>query len=94
MTSESTVPSLSREPQQLAPKPSRKKRRIARNGKATNDLVFSAFTVGNDRAFPQILALYVRPNSIVADGTYGKGVSWRYIPEALYQLRATDILTG
>ena len=63
-------------------------------GRPTNDLVLSVFTEGNDRAFPQILSLYVGPGSVVADVTYGKGVFWRRIPTGMYELRATDIQDG
>lgn len=69
-------------------------KRTVRNGEPTNDLVLSVFTDGNDRAFPPILGLYVKPGSIVADVTYGKGVFWRRIPPGRYELRATDILDG
>ncbi len=69
-------------------------RRVVQNGKATNNLVFSVFQSGNEYAFPQILSLYLKPGSIVADVTYGKGVFWRRVPDGLYALRATDILTG
>ena len=69
-------------------------RRKVRNGAPTNDLIRSAFSEGNDRVFPRILGLYVKPGSIVADVTYGKGVFWRHIPADEYDLRATDIQDG
>nr|MDE0500645.1 DNA methyltransferase [bacterium] len=69
-------------------------KRVAPAGEATNDLVLSVFTDGNDRAFPRILDLYVKPHSIVADVTYGKGVFWRRVPPGLYDLRPTDIQDG
>lgn len=69
-------------------------KRVVRNGAPTNELVMSASFSGNDRVFPQILDLYVRPGSTVADVTYGKGVFWRNIQDGLYNLRATDIQTG
>lgn len=69
------------------------KRRV-KNGKATNDLVFSASTEGNHVIFPQILDLYVKRGSVVADVTYGKGVFWRNVPSDAYDLKATDVLTG
>ena len=74
----------------LSPPP----KRIVRNGDATNDLVWSASADGNDRVFPRILDLYVKPGSIVADVTYGKGVFWRSVPEGRYDLRASDIQDG
>ena len=69
------------------------KRRV-QNGKATNDLVFSASTDGNDRVFPSILDLYIKPGSVVADVTYGKGVFWRRVPCDQYKLLPTDIQSG
>lgn len=75
-------------------RPRSQKKRVVRNGLPTNELVFSAFTEGNDRAFPKILQLYVAPGSIVADVTFGKGVFWRHVPTETYVLRATDILDG
>ena len=69
-------------------------KRSSPGGLPTNDLVPSVFTEGNDRAFPQILGLYVEPGSIVADVTYGKGVFWRRVPPGRYELRATDIRDG
>ncbi len=75
------------------PQATRERRRV-RNGKPTNDLVFSAYTEGNDDVFRHVIGLYVAPGSIVADVTYGKGVFWRRIPEDFYRLRPSDILTG
>lgn len=69
-------------------------KRSSPGGLPTNDLVLSVFTEGNDRAFPQILGLYVEQGSIVADVTYGKGVFWRRVPPGRYELRATDIRGG
>ena len=72
----------------------RAKRRVVRNGVPMNDLVPSVFVSGNDQAFPQILRLYVKPGSSVADVTYGKGVFWRSVPKKEYDLHATDIQDG
>ena len=69
-------------------------RRVVRNGAATNDLVLSAYADGNENVFPRILDLYVRPGSVVADVTYGKGVFWRQVEPGDYDLRATDLLEG
>jgi hypothetical protein len=73
---------------------SRKTKRVVRNGHPTNELVLSASLEGNDDIFPQILELYVRPGSVVADITYGKGVFWRNVSPGAYKLRATDIQHG
>lgn len=70
------------------------RKRVVQNGVATNDLVFSASTDGNDRVFPQILDLYVARGSVVADVTYGKGVFWRHVPRGDYELLASDIQDG
>ena len=77
---------------ELGETPTRK--RVARNGDATNDLVWSAFTDGNARTFARVLGLYVRSGSVIADVTYGKGVFWRHIPSDRYELRATDLKDG
>lgn len=74
--------------------PDKQEKRTVKNGNPTNDLVFSASVEGNDSAFPRILRLYVKPKSVVADVTYGKGVFWRSIPGDEYQLRATDLQDG
>jgi hypothetical protein len=72
----------------------KEKKRTVKNGRPTNDLVFSASMEGNDRIFPQILQLYVKPKSVVADVTYGKGAFWRLVPSGDYQLKATDLQDG
>ncbi|MGH7980659.1 MAG: DNA methyltransferase [Limisphaerales bacterium] len=72
----------------------RRTKRVVKNGHATTELVLSAYIEGNDSIFPKILRLYVRPGSIVADVTYGKGVFWRKVPAAAYNVRATDIQRG
>jgi hypothetical protein len=72
----------------------RKTKRVVKNGHPTNELVLSASLDGNDDIFPKILELYVRPGSVVADITYGKGVFWRNVPPGAYKLRATDIQDG
>ena len=74
--------------------PNKEQKRTVKNGKPTNELVFSASIEGNDSVFPQILRLYVKPKSVVADVTYGKGVFWRSIPSEEYRLKATDIQDG
>ena len=70
------------------------KRRVVRNGAPNNDLVLSAYNLGNAEVFPKVLELYVNPGSVVADVTFGKGAFWKFIPENRYELLATDILDG
>lgn len=72
----------------------RKTSRVVRNGRPTTDLVLSASLDTNDAVFRQILQLYVKPGSTVADITYGRGVFWRSMPPHLYRLRASDIQAG
>ena len=67
---------------------------MVRNGTPTNDLVLSAYALGNSDVFPKILDLYVLPGSVVADVTFGKGAFWRNVPTDRYQLLATDIREG
>ena len=74
-------------------KPAEKRRRV-RNGSATNDLVVSAYTEGNDQVFPRILDLYMASGSTIADVTHGKGVFWRNVPKRKYELLTTDIREG
>ena len=74
--------------------PSTQEKRTVKNGSPTNDLVLSASVEGNDSVFPRILRLYVKPKSVVADVTYGKGVFWRSIPDDEYQLKVTDLQDG
>lgn len=69
-------------------------RRRVRNGRPTNDLVFSAYVDGNENVFPHILGLYVKPGSTVADVTFGKGVFWRNVPKDEYDLLPSDIRSG
>ena len=71
-----------------------KKKRKSPDGRATNDLVFSAYQGTNDALFPGILSLYVPPGSTVADITYGKGVFWKAVPRDRYKLLATDLKSG
>ena len=84
--SDSSVPQTSESEQRT--------KRVVRNGTATNALVLSAYGDGNEKVFPRIMRLYVKPGSIVADVTYGKGVFWRDVPSGLYDLRPTDIQDG
>jgi hypothetical protein len=72
----------------------RRTTRVVKNGLPTNELVLSAFLNGNERAFPEILRLYVAPGSVVADVTYGQGVFWRHVSPKTYKLRATDFQDG
>lgn len=69
------------------------KRRV-QGGVPTNDLVFSAYQSNNDVVFPHIMSLYVAPKAKVADVTYGRGVFWRRIPKAAYDLHTSDLKDG
>lgn len=71
-----------------------RQRRVVRNGAPTNDLVLSAYNLGNAAVFRKILELYVPPGSVVADVTFGKGAFWKEVPEGRYQLLATDLRDG
>src|SRR5688500_4094056 len=71
----------------------KKTKRVA-NGIATNDLIFSAHTAGNESVFTHVLSLYVPKGCIVADITYGKGVFWKRVTKSDYTLEATDLNTG
>jgi hypothetical protein len=76
------------------PKFAPKAKRRVRNGKPSNDLVFSAMQGTNNDIFPSVAALYIPKGGVVADITYGKGVFWKNIDKHLYKLKKTDISTG
>jgi len=44
--------------------------------------------------FPQVLSLYVAPDSLIADVTYGRGIFWKKVPKNVYRLIASDIKDG
>jgi hypothetical protein len=69
-------------------------KRKSPDGRATTELVFTAYTGDNREVFPHVLRLHVPRGAKVADVTYGKGVFWKNIPEGEYQLLPTDIQTG
>lgn len=75
-----------------AAKKPRKTSRV-NTGESTNDLIFSAYVDNNDAVFPNILALYIPPGSLVADVTYGKGVFWKNIDKSKYNLLPSDLKT-
>lgn len=54
---------------------------------------FTCVTGNNSDLLPQILALYVKPGSILADVTYGKGAFWSKTDLTKYDFRPTDLLT-
>ena len=71
-----------------------KKKRKSPDGKATNDLIFSAYNSNNCEAFSLILDLYVSHGSKVADVTFGQGAFWKNIDKNKYNLYPSDIKTG
>jgi hypothetical protein len=68
-----------------------KRPRKSPRGVATNNLVFSARAGQNSDLFPDILALYVAPGTVVADVTFGKGSFWKAVPTDLYQVLKSDL---
>jgi hypothetical protein len=73
----------------LAKKP--KKTGRVNRGRATNDLVHSAYQAPNDVVFSLILELYVPRSARIADVTYGKGVFWRRVDKGKYDINASDL---
>jgi hypothetical protein len=69
-------------------------KRKSPRGRATTELVFSAYMGENSKIFPEILRLHVPSGAKVADITYGKGVFWKNIPSNEYRLLPSDIKTG
>jgi hypothetical protein len=72
----------------------RKAKRKSPSGIATNKLIFTAYRGTNEAVFPLVVSLYVKPESKVADVTYGKGVFWKGVPKDAYKLLATDLKNG
>lgn len=64
------------------------------SGQPSNDLVLSCRMGQNDGIFAEVLSLYVRLGSTVADVTYGKGAFWRQVPQGAFNLLPTDLQTG
>ena len=71
-----------------------KTKRKSPDGRATTDLVFSAYAGDNSEVFPYVLRLHVPRGAKVADVTFGKGVFWKNIPPDEFRLLPTDIKTG
>jgi hypothetical protein len=63
-------------------------------GRTQPAIVCSAIAGTNADLIPQILDLYVKPRSRIADVTYGRGVFWRNVPPGKYELLGTDIRDG
>lgn len=64
------------------------------DGEATSNVTVSAHVAGNEKVFPEILALHVPIGSVVADVTWGKGVFWKRVSKGYYTVRASDLQTG
>jgi hypothetical protein len=71
-----------------------KTKRKSPGGKATTELVFSAYAGDNSEVFPHVLRLHVPHGAKVADVTFGKGVFWKNIPPDEFRLLPTDIKSG
>ena len=67
--------------------------RRKQGGLSTTGLVLSARVSGNADVFPDVLKLHVPEGSTIADVTHGKGVFWRKVDKAKYNLLATDMLS-
>lgn len=57
-------------------------------------MIYSSHIGNNAELFPKILQLYFKPNSVIADVNYGKGVFWRNVDLQSYKLLATDLKDG
>lgn len=71
----------------------KKPKRTVNYGSST-DLIYSAYVANNDVVFKNILELYVKKGSEIADVTYGKGVFWNKINLEDYHTHFSDIKTG
>jgi hypothetical protein len=70
------------------------KKKRTQGGEATTDVTLSAYMGNNAEIFPNILMLHVPHGAKIADVTYGKGVFWRNVNLANYELLPTDISDG
>jgi hypothetical protein len=75
----------------IAGKKKPKKTARVNSGRATNDLVHSAYQDTNDAIFPRILDLYVSDGAKIADVTYGKGVFWKRVNLRKYDFYPSDL---
>lgn len=66
----------------------------AQSGVATSNVINSSHVGNNSEVFPLILNLYVKPESVVADVTYGTGVFWKNVDTSLYRFYPSDLKTG
>ena len=64
------------------------------DGRATTNLVFSAYVGNNAEVFPVVLKLHIEAGAKIADVTYGKGVFWRNVDTSNYDLHPSDISDG
>lgn len=48
----------------------------------------------NEAAFASVLELYARPGMTIADVTFGKGVFWKNVDRAQYEVLASDLSGG
>jgi len=74
--------------------PEKARRRRTAGGITTTDVLVTAHFGGNADVFPLVLGLHVPDGATVADVTFGKGVFWRNVGRARYELLATDLQTG
>ena len=52
--------------------------------------ILSAHQAVGAEVFPQILSLYVPQRAVVVDATHGKGVLWKRVPRAAYEVREVE----
>ena len=70
------------------------KPRRKQGGLVCKDAILSAHVGNNAPVFRQILDLHVPKGATVADLTYGRGVFWKDIAVADYQVLASDLKVG
>lgn len=56
-----------------------------------SDYVVTARVGHNDEQFPDLLRLYVKPGSVIADVTWGRGIFWRQVDVSQYTLHGSDL---
>lgn len=57
-------------------------------------MILSAKTGCNDDVFKDVAALYILPNSKVADVTYGSGIFWKQVDTTQFEFFPSDLKDG
>lgn len=57
------------------------------------DKIFTCHTGNNDLLIERAAALYLKPGSVIADVTYGRGIFWKKVDLSQHEFYPSDIIT-